>query len=93
MLCGGGAGVRGITKTNKRAMKPTGIAECDRCGGKMQRPAFFLLSRVGTGMVKEKCCEMCPGRTLSRQSWGVADSRDSGFSGLGGGAERTPECD
>lgn len=85
--------MRGNRKTNKRAMKYTGIAKCDSCGGKMQRLAFCLVSRVGAGMVKENCPEMCPGRTFPRQTWGVADYCDSGFSGVGGGAERTPECD
>lgn len=44
-------------------------------------------------MVKENCCEMCPDRTFPRQTWGAADYCDSGFSGVGGGAERTLECD
>lgn len=62
--------MRGNRKTNKRGMKYTGIAKCDCCGGKMQRLACFLVSRVGAGMVKENCPEMCPGRTFPRQTWG-----------------------
>lgn len=77
--------VRGIPKTNKRRMKYTGIAKCDlvavaKCSGWLSAFRGGGLEGGG-GMVKENLCEMCPGRAFPRQSWGVSDYCNSGFSG------------